>query len=71
MTNPAWRDISTAPKDGTGVLLWIAAWETALVAWFADGQWWTPVRRDSRMGVGTAPTLWAPLPAPPSRTEAE
>ena len=63
-----WRDISTAPKDGRGVLLtdedgavYGGYWETECLAWAVHcGQ---PCVRTP------APTHWAPLPEPPKGAE--
>jgi hypothetical protein len=69
-----WRDISTAPKDGTSVLLFssgemvVARWdadygfvdpEGAFVAPLSDG--WDRAVKDHY----SDPTHWMPLPAPP------
>lgn len=62
-----WQDISTAPKDGTEVLLWGACWR--------DGQhyapdrnvgWWTDGWHTRQIGEDIEPTRWHPLPAPPA-----
>lgn len=61
----AWQPISTAPKDGTDVLLRIEAamghFYTDIGSWFAtrDGGYWT----SHAVKVRTA--HWRPLPAPP------
>jgi hypothetical protein len=58
-----WRDISTAPKDGTKILTCHAGREGVSVAWWYDrhGRW---------IGADWRPTHWhllpAPLPASPS-----
>lgn len=60
----AWRDISTAPKDGTHVLgadgLYVD------VFWFSEGLdgWACATTED--FGGHNAPTHWMPLPAPPA-----
>lgn len=75
----AWRDISTAPKDGTYVLLW---WRSQLACghWcdtpFAFGdavRGWIGSTFDSRdpshatpVVLGEQPTHWMPLPLPPT-----
>lgn len=64
-----WRDISTAPKDGTGILLtdartkdWtqIAAWDEPHQGWQADD---SPAIWHRAMF-----THWMPLPSAPQRT---
>ena len=68
MCNCEWRDIETAPKDGTVVLLAgcrkpvAAAWlEDEIDYWHVD---------DNKLGPfalrGPAPTHWMPLPKPPA-----
>lgn len=56
-----WRDISTAPKDGTEVLVCLG--EITCVAtwnlWDGEEAW-----RD-HYGFHFSPTHWMPLPAPP------
>jgi hypothetical protein len=47
-----WRDISTAPRDGTRVLIVGGNWLAAVIA-SADGKLWGQ------------PTHWRPLPLPP------
>lgn len=64
---PAWRDIATAPKDGT----WFVAWQDGDVfkcQWrteddmegHLDEGWWDNVNQSFE-----APTLWQPLPPSP------
>ena len=60
-----WQDISTAPKDGTRILIW-CNWPTLPSVYacsFECGQWqtgiWTAAKRPG-------PTHWQPLPAPPA-----
>jgi hypothetical protein len=65
-TPPGWRDISTAPRDGTRVLVYNVM-TGPYSSEYRDGEWplvgwhkpipngiWYPV-----------PTLWQPLPPPP------
>lgn len=56
-----WRDISTAPKDGTDVLIFQAGYEGVYLCWYddSDGVWFD--ERDNSY----APTHWLPLPSPP------
>jgi hypothetical protein len=68
-----WRDIATAPKDGTQVWLWwdgqrrLAHWHEAVNPPSIGGRFanWLTDDRGSVSAV-TRPTLWAPLPAPPT-----
>lgn len=61
----AWRDIESAPRDGSKILLTQTTpgdWEHTYVSgrWRAEwGMWITPAG-------GLIPTHWQPLPAPPS-----
>ncbi len=70
-----WQDISTAPRDGTRVLVcWSDIPQMAVAAWNADyaeadyseGVGW---RDDSDYGcggmIGAMPSHWQPLPSPP------
>ena len=71
-----WRDISTAPKDGTLVDLWCInhlRWDKAgqrvtSVSWGAVSDWMGNERQDWQHGHGEdfEPTHWMPLPAPPA-----
>lgn len=71
---PVWRDIASAPKDGTHILVGTfpcpaGRITTAVVHWFDgdDAGWALSVNYDgehSDHGV-SAPTHWMPLPAPP------
>jgi hypothetical protein len=56
-----WRDISTAPKDGSRVLLWADKWTGPAAGIWANS--WT-------VGYDLPPFLyepshWQPLPPPP------
>ena len=75
-TATAWRPISTAPQDGTHVLVWDGTY--AIGAWFSRGWgeaagWYVPnpAAPDERMwlhgdcGCDLNPTHWQPLPSPP------
>lgn len=63
-----WQDISTAPKDGTEILVYcphgfyVVQWGTADIDWWAVD--------DNKHGPfplrGAAPTHWMPLPPAPS-----
>jgi hypothetical protein len=72
-----WQDISTAPKDGTGIrIAWGGPdnWTTADAMW-RDGEWiaaatfYNPQYTKPPMSYGESvvakPTHWQPLPAPP------
>ncbi|HVM91364.1 MAG TPA: DUF551 domain-containing protein [Terriglobales bacterium] len=69
-----WKPISTAPKDGSEVLLYIGApWSKIEKArWYAPWSNWQcgvipsdPVREEY-FGIGSSvPTHWMPLPSPP------
>ena len=72
-----WRDISSAPTDGTTVLLW---WHDRDVDWWACARWmefndgsrgWigesfhASVEKSWTRLLGESPTHWMPLPDPP------
>lgn len=62
MTTPAnnWQPISTAPKDGTAILVYIGGnIEAVAVTQWEDGAWSWPDY------VRYQPTHWQPLPEPP------
>jgi hypothetical protein len=72
-----WKDIATAPKDGTRVMLWVPISDgpekgsqnpdlcLVLSSWIPQDQEWDSgiVWEDDQ------PTHWMPLPAPPGSTE--
>lgn len=69
---PVWQDISTAPRDGTNILVWwplqihcpvTAHWTDK----WADGIGW----KFTGWGqvLQTSPTHWFPLPPPPAARE--
>lgn len=73
-----WQPIETAPKDGTRVLLYLAApWSRLeLARWYQPwGNWQTdgdePDQfRDEYCGIGSQlPTHWQPLPPPPVQAQ--
>jgi hypothetical protein len=66
-----WRDISTAPKDGSDVLIggdWSYVSGVLMAAWLEDratgeGAWL------DMMGDSYNPTSWMPMPKPPTKEE--
>ena len=59
-----WREIATAPKDGTRVLVMWEYWSAdPFVAYFKHGRWNGEVALSECSDDG--PTHWMPLPAPP------
>lgn len=64
-----WADISTAPKDGTPVLLYTAC--GLVEACWSSGEWENQPIYCTYSGCGgpaftAQPTHWRPLPAPPT-----
>ncbi len=63
LQDQAWQDISTAPKDGTKILVWVpetwvcVSWRTVR---YMNG--WTEWEGDDYQ---FHPTKWQPLPQPP------
>lgn len=67
-----WRDISTAPKDGTAVLVWsddtpipetvcfLNGSKISVHGWYpyAGGNWFVPEAKEHEL-------VWQPLPTPP------
>lgn len=74
-----WQDISTAPKDGTAVLLCIDGDVIGEAYWYSytdreqdQGWWWANTgpgdyHADRISIVGPHPAFWMPLPAPPKQ----
>lgn len=63
-----WRDISTAPKDGTPFLAWEGSDRGPFKCWWRD-EW--PKREAYWMDYNDSepnPSHWMPLPAPPIRS---
>lgn len=60
-----WRDIASAPKDGTAVLLLSPKWRNPSVGWWLEtfGGW-----HSFPGSYGMKPTHWMPLPLPPTRS---
>ena len=66
----AWEHISSAPRDGSEVLVWNG--RSRHVAHYdrVESEWVSPYRTTTkRLPVMPKPTLWQPLPAPPATTE--
>lgn len=66
-----WRDIASAPKDGTEILVCVThslgdgEWQTIQwVDWQRGDQVWPHYRE--RIDIPFPPTHWRPLPAPPA-----
>jgi hypothetical protein len=62
----AWQPISSAPRDGTTVLLFAPGWDSSKTGWtFGKANW-----QDCPFHHGGdpkyEPTHWMPLPSPPS-----
>ncbi len=63
-----WQNISTAPKDGTQILIWngqdtVVAWWDDVYIWVSPGAWISYLNRSDTDEY--EPTHWMPLPAPP------
>jgi len=65
-----WRDIESAPRDGTAVLVYEPAEKSMAVGWWEDhyvwvspGAWITDYARSDT--PVWRPTHWQPLPSPP------
>lgn len=60
-----WQDISTAPKDGTIVL--VAVKDAVFDAWWNEYDGWVDGCTDRYEDLITyEPTHWMPLPLPPT-----
>ena len=65
-----WQDISTAPKDGTRLLLWMREWAAPSTGqYYGESSGWG-MFWDGAM-YRFQPTHWMPLPAPPHSKEIE
>jgi len=63
-----WQDISTAPKDGTEIIVYVPRRLGPLVAVASNPtgvQWWARNMGDLR------PAYWMPLPPPPNTGKGE
>jgi hypothetical protein len=59
---PEWRDMETAPRDGTQVLIFSCTGEMRVAAWSRlGGSWRSPA------GGFIEPLYWMPLPPDPTR----
>jgi hypothetical protein len=56
-----WQPIETAPKDGTRILVCFQGDDVAIGQWSVLGGWYV-----DEWAEFMAPTVWMPLPAPPS-----
>lgn len=65
-----WQDISTAPRDGTHILVvmpWLPNPRTLFWATYAD-EWRCPASERGPASEGWQPTHWRPLPPSPEDT---
>ena len=67
-----WQDISTAPKDGTEILVAGPAWDDLSKGFFQTvAMWidhaWFQEQTDYPDAAVYDPTHWQPLPEPPSQ----
>lgn len=60
-----WQDISTAPKDGTTVLLFAPGWDSPNTGWRFTEDAWQDCPYSHRGDGSYEPTHWQPLPAAP------
>ncbi len=72
--NGEWQPISTAPKDGTPILIWAPEWKFANCGWWQssingtnDAGWTdgTVISWNYQENSVLLPTVWQPLPKPP------
>lgn len=70
-----WQDIATAPRDGSPVRAGaISLWAVTgplypLISCFIDGKWQCCFGDDRWAPYEPQPTVWQPLPPPPTRSE--
>lgn len=73
-----WRDIATAPKDGTVVMgLVVDRLGSRVMAvefndsWYGDETrpWWAPANLDEEYGGPVNATHWLPLPSAPNQAK--
>lgn len=66
-----WRDISTAPKNGTRILAYFKNRDKErspigqAVIWWKDGDWCMAKYHGNSIYIGYVPTHWQLLPEPP------
>ena len=66
-----WRDIETAPKDGTRVLYSGPGLDGSMPPWVTCGRWtdrgWFEINTDysDYYSREDFPTMWQPMPEPP------
>jgi hypothetical protein len=66
MCDCKWRDISSAPKDGTFIMVYAPPLKIRfypLVVWWDGDDWYAPAHEDHAQ---ITPTHWMPLPSPPA-----
>ena len=65
-----WKDISTAPRDGTWIMVY---WPTMSIGMFPFtvfwDEGWEPASNYARDYGEVYPTHWMPLPKPPTEKE--
>lgn len=70
-----WRDISTAPKDGTPLLLFgrfvRATAPVRFIGWYLNAYGWINAQFSEGYPQQMVPTHWLPLPLTPTSTEEE
>jgi hypothetical protein len=76
-----WRDIETAPKDGTAILLgnrggaWIGRWRPVYQSGYRPSNpWGSLMLNHDHIHMGEKyeqPTAWMPLPPPPTEGRQE
>src|SRR4051812_48100557 len=57
LSSPQWEDISTAPRDGTLILVWNKDYECGSGVTFYNETW-----KRFNVGLREQPTHWMPLP---------
>lgn len=60
-----WRDISSAPRDGTEILVWGKDQSDVYFACFYGGWWVADVHPYEWTELIAPPTHWMSLPQPP------
>lgn len=65
VTDNGWQPIETAPRDGAIILVGFSKSETLAIAYWEDGFWFDDA--DDCAYIGSGPTHWMPLPAPPGK----